>query len=125
MTKHFFQLMRFGIIGASAAAVNMFMLYYFVETYQLMPLVANIFAFLIAFLVSYFGHRHWTFREKQHANSSLPKFFMVAAMGFLLNEALFAVFLHVFHIYYMLALFITLIIVAVVTFVFSKFWAFK
>ncbi|MCK4870458.1 MAG: GtrA family protein [Gammaproteobacteria bacterium] len=119
------QLTKFGIVGTVAAIINMLALIALVELLHLHPLVANIFAFLLAFNASYIGHHHWSFAETARDHKkSVPRFFIVATTSFVLNQGLFAIFLTVFHLYYVLALFLVLIIVPIFTFLLSKFWAF-
>jgi putative flippase GtrA len=120
---HIGQLLRFGVIGTSAAAVNMVGVIILVECFAWQPLWANVIAFLIAYNVSFFGHRFWTFAEGNA--QSCQKFFMVACFSFIINEGLFYMLLHWVGWWYPVALFVDLLCVAVVTFIFSKFWAFK
>lgn len=121
----FWQLFRFGIVGLSAATVNFIGVVLLVEYANLEPLIANIIAFLLAFNVSYIGHRFWTFNHKKHQSNSAPKFFIIAINSLLLNEAIFALLLHVTSLHYTVALIITIFLVAIVTFILSKLWAFK
>ena len=119
------QLIRFGVVGTTSAAVNLFLVILLVELLNLHPLIANIFAFAIAFNVSYIGHYYWSFAaEHTRHKASIPRFLLVAITSFALNEGLFFVFLSIFHLYYILALFIVLLIVPLFTFTLSKFWAF-
>ncbi len=122
----FLQICRFGIIGVFAAIIHLYLEIQIVSFFHLQPLVANIFAYGLAFNVSYFGHKYWTFNNHQTPHrTSLRRFAVVAAMGFLLNESLFFVFLVPFKLHYPFALFITLCLIPPLTFVWSKFWAFK
>ena len=126
LTKNVFgQLCRFGIVGLSAAAVNYLAVVAIVEYAHWNPLVANIVAYLLAFNVSYLGHRLFTFNHKQHAKKSIIKFFLVVALGFVLNESLFAILLHSTTLHYTESLLITIFSVAIITFTLSKLWAFK
>jgi putative flippase GtrA len=119
------QLMRFGIVGVCGAAVNFAVVVLLVHFEHFAPLDANIIAFFIAFFVSYNGHRLWTFKCKRDKKTSMPRFFLIQGASFFLYEGLFAVFLKVFHLYYMLALLLTLMIVPPFTFLLSKVWAFS
>lgn len=120
------QLLKFGVVGASAAAVHMLVVILLVQNSSLHPLLANVGAFLTAFIVSYVGHRQWTFEAQDIAHTSTgPKFFLVAVMGFASNEVLFYLFLRFFDWPYYISLFVVLLLVAVFTFVLSKLWAFK
>jgi putative flippase GtrA len=120
------QVMRFGFIGVMAAIVNFLAVVLLVSSTHLNPLWANVVAFLIAFQVSFLGHKGFTFQKHdgKHLNA-MTKFFIVAGVSFALNEGLFALFLKEFHLYYMFALLLVLVIVPPFTFAFSKLWAFR
>jgi putative flippase GtrA len=120
------QLIRFGIVGACAASVNMLIVACLVEKFNVYPLIANIFAFAIAFNFSYVGHRYWSFAGTMVKHkSALPRFLLIAIISFILNEGLFYVFLRLFALYYLIALLLVLLIVPFFTFFCSKLWAFK
>jgi putative flippase GtrA len=126
LNKVFLQLIRFGIVGSCAAAVNILIVIWSVQNFGVQPLLANIFAFLVAFNISYIGHRYWSFANAtlQH-RTSVPRFLLIAVTSFALNEGLFYIFLSLLDWYYVWALLLTLLIVPLFTFVFSKIWAFK
>lgn len=120
-----YQLIRFGVVGVLAMCVHLACVWIFVQ-FGLPPLIANIIGFFIAFQVSYFGHARWTFNIADPNNrSNQLKFFSVALLGFLLNEAAYSVLLTVFYLNYFIALIIVLCSVAVITFVLSRLWAFR
>ncbi len=124
--KLFLQIMRFVIVGGTAALVNFLVVVYFVEIQSLRPLTANIIAFMLAFQVSYFGHRLWTFNESSvEHRTAIPRLLLIAISNFFANEGLFYVFLNIFHLQYMLALFCTLAILPAYTFTVSKLWVFR
>lgn len=90
------------------------------------PLLANVVAFHVAFAVSYLGHRRLTFADQpSRTRDSLPRFLTVAYGSFALNEALYAVLLTHTRLDRLAALAIVLVAVAVVTYVSSRFWAFR
>ena len=90
------------------------------------PLVANVVAFHIAFVVSYSGHRWLTFADQAaRTRESLPRFVLVAYGGFALNEGLYAVMLAHTRLDEIIALAIVLVAVAVLTYASSRFWAFR
>ena len=122
--KIFFQLFRFGVIGLLAAVVHFSVVVLLVQMTKMQPLLANIFAFLIAFQVSYIGHRYWTFRDTVTKHrTAFSKLFLVNGLGFLANEGLFYIFL-MLGIPYQIALIFVLLIIPIVTFVVNKFWVF-
>lgn len=121
----FAELIRFGIIGVAAATVHFSIVVMLVEGGILQPLVANVFAFLVAFQVSYFGHRWWTFNAATDHRVALPKLLLVSSSVFFANEGSYYVLMSVFHLPYALALFIVLTILPLFTFTASKFWVFR
>ncbi|MCF6777545.1 GtrA family protein [Thiotrichales bacterium 19X7-9] len=122
----FKQTFKFGIVGVIAAIVHFIIVSILVHFFHWYPLLANIVAFLIAYNVSYFGHKNWTFHEhgKKISHTSNIKFFIVATLSFILNEGLYGIYL-LFIPHYQLALFLTLATVPPITFILSKLWAFK
>lgn len=122
----FIQLFYFGIVGVCASLVYLIILICLVSIIHMHPLIANIFAFLIGFTVSYSGHHHWTFASSNSLSKrALPRFFLIQTLGFCLNEGLFYIFLEKLKLHYIIAILITLAIVAFVTFLSSKLWAFR
>lgn len=126
------QLARFGVVGIAAMAVHWLVVAALVPL-GAAPLVANIVAFAVAFNVSYTGHRHWTFARPADAapgTAAAPqatpfkRFLGVALLSFVLNETLYYALLRQ-GIEYRLALFVVLVAVAVLTFVLSRYWAFR
>lgn len=122
----FFQIARFGIVGLTAAAVNFGIVVLLVETMHFTPLMANAFAFLLAFQVSYWGHRNWTFMASESLHRvALPRLLLVAGLGFVANQSLFYFFLTVAQWPYQIALLADLTILPMITFVLNKFWVFR
>ena len=118
------QVSRFALVGVTALMVHWLVVRLLVPL-GLAPLVANVFGFLVAFNVSYFGHRKLTFKAEQLNHSrTLPKFATVALGSFAINESLYALLLLFTPLRYDIALFIVLGVVAVLTYLFSRFWAF-
>lgn len=120
------QLVQFGLVGGSAAATHLGVVWLLVRWLQLPPLGANVLGFLVAFVVSYNGHALLTFAAAQAQGwATALRFFAVACLSFVANEVLYAIALHWLHWHYFWSLAAVLVIVAVGTFVLSKFWAFR
>ena len=121
------RLFYFGLVGVTAACVNMGVVWLLVEKFfHLTPLFANVFAFLTAFWVSYFGHSLFTFNDNTHQlRDAAPRFFIVAIISFLLSEGMYLLLLHLTPLPYLPALALVLIVVALFTFLMGQAWAFK
>jgi len=142
------QALWFLIVGASAALVHFLVLVSIVSFTAITPTWANVIAFLLAFIVSFFGHFYLTFRQpmqayeyddqKQNAKQnfrvfswrhSLPtliKWFASSAVGFAANQSLFVLGLSWFGEHYYIPIWIVVTgIITVMTFSLGKLWAFK
>jgi putative flippase GtrA len=119
-------LIPFVSVGALAAFVHyLAALAAFYVDKGLTAAVSNWIGFFCAFPVSYMGHRYWTFKATQVSHiSSFIKFFLVALLGFLANQALLWSLLHYTPLPFWFALALVMVVVAVSTYVLSKGWVF-
>lgn len=116
----------FIVTGCTAAAVHFGMVLLLVEHLGLAPLLANVGGWLVAFGVSFVGHRHLSFADQAAPLArSARRFFTVSAAGFAVNEAAYALLLHGSGLGYRTALAAVLAGVAVLTYLFSRHWAFR
>lgn len=120
------QWLQFGLVGGAAAATHLLAVGALVHFAAMQPLVANVLGFLVAFVVSYNGHALFTFSQARAKGWAVAaRFFLVACLSFVVNELLYAAALRWLGWNYLVSLFLVLLLVAVGTFVLSKFWAFK
>ncbi len=119
----------FLIVGSLAGLVHFVSLVICVELFVIQPIWANVIAFLIAFIVSFFGHFQLTFHQqtdKRAWQHHLQKWFISSVMGFLLNQGLFLLGLKLLgNAWYGVIWFIVTAMVTVMTFILGKLWAFK
>lgn len=121
----FLQICRFGIVGVTSATIHFTTVVLLVQTRSFPPLVANVFGYVIAFQMSYWGHRLWTFSDTLVTHRmALPKLFCVQLVSFAANESLFFIFLSL-NLPYPIALLIVLSVLPIFTFISSKLWVFK
>ena len=114
------QLLFFSGIGASAALAHLLSVLNLVSHFSIEPLLANV----IAFNISYLGHKYLTFSQLENQKQlSLPHFFLVAFSAGVLNELLYYLLLNYTTIHYLLALVVVLGLVATYSFFLSRFWA--
>lgn len=119
------QIARFLIVGVIAAAVHFSMVVLLVQSYDYLPLIANVGGFMVSFQVSYWGHRMWTFSGTEVLHrEAYPRLVAVQVVNFALNESLYYFFLSM-NLPYTLALLIVLAILPTFTFISSKFWVFQ
>lgn len=118
------RLIYFIAIGGTAALTHILIVLTLVGLNLSPPLIANIFAYLIAFNISYFGHKYFTFSQLHDEKElSLPHFFLVTSSAGIINESLYYLFLTYTPINYIIALILVLGIVSVYTWLLSRLWA--
>jgi len=120
------QVVRFGLVGAAAAATHFGVAVACVRGFAIDPQIANVIGFLVAFSVSFLGQWRWTFGAHDAPLArALPSFFLVALTGFSVNALAYRLLLTRTSLRYDVALAIVLISVATMTFLLSRFWAFR
>lgn len=120
------QITRFGIVGVSAAVVHFAVVVALVEPHWLQPLMANILGFGIAFQVSYWGHRGWTFSGTTQSHAvAVPRLLIVSGLTFMANESMLYILMNEFKLSYKLALFIVLSVLPLAVFTVNKWWVFE
>jgi putative flippase GtrA len=111
-------------VGGGAAATHM--LVFALAQAHMWPELANALGFVIAFMVSFAGHRLLSFQDAgTTVATSLRRFAITALAGFASNEFIFVLLLRVLALPSLLALFLALLFAAGQTFVLSRFWAFR
>src|SRR3989338_6886764 len=114
------RLLRYLIAGSTAAAVDFSLLYLFTDGFGLHYLTSATLAFIIAFFVSFFLQKFWTFQddsvEKVHAQAVI--YFVVAIFNLALNTGLMYLFVDVWGVWYMAAQFLASGLLAVESFFF-------
>jgi len=111
-------------IGGTSALVHIITVLNLVTYTHMQPLTANVFAFLLAFNVSFFGHKYLTFSQLDDQKElSLPHFFLVASTGGIINESIYFLLLEYTTINYAMALIFVLGLVSIYSYLLSRFWA--
>ncbi|MDD2925769.1 GtrA family protein [Rhodoferax sp.] len=111
-------------VGGAAALTHMGV--FALAQSHMWPELANAMGFVIAFFVSFAGHRHLSFRDAATSvATSFQRFAVTALAGFASNEMMFVLLLRGLGLPALLALFLALVFAAGQTFVLSRFWAFR
>jgi putative flippase GtrA len=111
-------------VGGSAALTHMVV---FALTHdQMWPELANALGFVVAFFVSFVGHRFLSFQDAgTSVATSFVRFGVTALAGFASNELVFIALLRSLNWPALVALFVALVFAAGQTFLLSRFWAFR
>lgn len=121
------QFVKYFISGATAAIVNLSIFYIFTDIFEVWYVLSVVLAFFVAFIVSFFLQKFWTFENKDMLllKTQASSFFLIALSSLLFN--MYAVYLLVeyLNIWHMLAQFIVLSFLSITSFVLYKFVVFK
>jgi putative flippase GtrA len=120
------QLACFVAVGATAALTHWGVAVLLVSRLSWTPALANVAGWLLAFLVSFAGHHLLTFRQA-HApwRVAARRLFLISAGNFTLNEIVYITLLRSTDLPYDGLLAGILIAQAVLTFLASRYWAFR
>jgi putative flippase GtrA len=111
-------------VGASAAFTHMAVFAYAQDA--MWPELANALGFVVAFCVSFAGHRWLSFQDAGTSLlTSLGRFGVTALAGFASNEVVFMLLLRGLGWPSLLALLLALVLAAGQTFLLSRLWAFR
>lgn len=111
-------------VGACAALTHLGV--FALTQHRLWPELANATGFMVAFFVSFGGHRLLSFRDANTTvRQSFQRFLVTALAGFATNEALFVLLLRAADWPALPALLFALLAAAGQTFLLSRFWAFR
>jgi putative flippase GtrA len=115
----------FALVGAAAALTHLAVVYLLVEFASWPPAQANVAAFCVAFLVSYMGQRRYTFGGDAPWPHSMVRWGAVSVAAFALNQLMFTQALqHLPGQPYLLLLAAVTSLVAAISFLLGKVWAF-
>ena len=118
--KNFFELIRFVIVGGMSTVVDLVVTTVLVFTTALNANFITTIAFLTAFLVSFFGHRYFTFKRK----GSILSFFALAVSTLILRNIFVWFMLHILNLSNYPALIIAMVLVTGITYFVAKFKVF-
>ena len=114
------------VIGAVPAAVHYIVAVTLESGFSVAPAWANSIGFVLAFPVSYLGHSKLSFvRHTASHRTALPRFLAIALTSFLGNQALLLSLLAWLAWPFWITLAFVMVIVAFLTYVLSRYWAFK
>ncbi len=81
--RNWFQLVRFGLVGASGYVVNLVVFAFAVHSLTVGYRVAAVCAFVVSVLNNFWWNRHWTFAARDgHAGFQAARFFLVSLVAF-------------------------------------------
>lgn len=115
----------FAAVGAIATSIHFAFLLLSVQFYRFNPLLASCYGYLLGTFTSYFLNRIYTFKSKKNYYTAAIQFLCVCSVGFLLNEMLMALGIHLLGLPYLIAQVIATGFVLCWNFTAHKEWTFK
>lgn len=120
------QFVKFAIVGAIGACVDVGTLVILKEILGLNVYLANFFSFSLAVINNYIWNSHWTFadQEKEHKRQ-IVQFVIISIIGLVLSEILLYIFHDITHLHYLIAKCLGILVVLFWNFFANRFWTFK
>jgi dolichol-phosphate mannosyltransferase len=123
---NWYQLVRFGAVGASGYVVNLAVFALAVHGIGLNYLVAAVLAFLVALTNNFVWNRHWTFDARAgHAGFQAFRFFVVSLSAFALNLVVLYLLVEGAGLGKVPAQAIAIVLATPVSFIGNKLWSFR
>ena len=119
-------IVRYLISGGISFGTNIVILYLLTEYLGLYYLASVVLAFLVAFVVSFFMMKRWTFQDtsKEGVHQQMSIYLSVAVFNMLLNTALVYLFVEYIGVWYIFSQFIASLLIAVSSFFIYKYLIF-
>jgi dolichol-phosphate mannosyltransferase len=98
-------MLKYVISGGIAATVDLFSLYVFTDFFHLWYLLSGVFAFLVAFGVSFTLQKFWTFNDRStnRLKSQMVLYFLITLINLLINTLLMYFFVDFWHLSYLVS----------------------
>ncbi len=123
--NHFFDFMKYGIIGVFGTLLQTGTLFLVVEKANGDPLLGSTLGFILSLLFSYTANSRWTFKESERSTSALIKYAVVSCAGLVLNLLILYLFDRVLGWWYGYGQITSIVLVPIHNFILNKTWAFK
>ena len=94
--------MRFASVGVVGTIAHYAVLIAIVEIFNGQAILGSSVGFVVGAAVNYALNYHYTFESDKRHRETLPKFYFVAALGFLINGVIIFLFAHIGGINYLL-----------------------
>lgn len=123
---NWFQLVRFGLVGASGYAVNLAVFAIAVHPLDIGYRVAAVLAFLVSVTNNFWWNRRWTFDGRGgHAGFQAARFFFVSIVAFAFNYAILIALVELADVPKVLAQAIAIAAATPLNFLGQKLWSFR
>lgn len=119
------QFAKFATVGAIGTLAHYTVLIVAVELWKTDAVLASSAGALTGALVNYALNYSFTFASDKRHRDALPRFLLVAGVGFVLNGLLMAMITGVFQVMYLLAQLATTLLVLIWNYVGNRLWTFR
>ena len=115
----------FGVVGVLSTITHLIVGLSLTTQGLFKPFTANIIAFVLAFFVSYSGHKSYSFQSDLPHCRAMPRFFSVACIGLVLNQFIVYSVVSVLERPYWQALVLIITLIPAIVYLAGRYWAFK
>lgn len=115
--------MSFALVGAIGTLAHYSILYAVVEFWKVNPIWGSGYGAFAGLIINYILNYSLTFKSRQPHKQTLPKFTLIASLGFCLNIVLMALLTP--HFYYLYAQILTTGVVLIWNFLANSLWTFQ
>jgi putative flippase GtrA len=118
------RIIRFGIVGVGAALVYAAVTALAVESGVASPVVASVAGHLVAGLISYFGHLHFSFAVNPDHQVFAWRFVVIALITIAMNVGVTFLLTTVLGMSYRVAVLVVMVLIPLTNYLCNRFWVF-
>lgn len=113
--------------GGAAVIVNLLFLYFLTEMFGFWYVTSSVIAFFVSLLTGFFLQKFWTFRDKDviGIKRQMAMYSAIGVLNLAIGPTLLYAFVEAFHIWYMLAQVLVMVVLAAESYLLNRFITFK
>jgi len=119
------RVIRHLIAGGIGTLIYLAMTFLFVELFDVHPVLAVIYAFILSVIYSYIINSSWVYSPRMTFYYIVPRFITVTLLSLGLNTGIMILTVEIFEAWYVYGLIITVFVVPPTNFLLNYYWAFK
>ena len=121
------QFIKFGVVGALGTIVNISILYFLTEFFNLYYIISEIFAFSASVLNNYILNKLWTFKEniKKEFAVKYIRYTIICLLALIINLSILIILVEFFSIWYIFAEILAIMGSFLINFIGNKLWTFN
>ncbi|KZE70481.1 hypothetical protein AV654_06245 [Paenibacillus elgii] len=119
------KIFKYGLVGVLGTTIHFLSLIFFVEVFQLGPILSSSLGFIIVVILSYYLNKKWTFQTDNKIFTEFTKYLITSCVGLLLNMVIMRYAIDILEWDYLTSQLLVTIAIPISNFILNSLWTFK